>query len=383
MNRRSLIAIFVLVVGIFFATATFLFWSNGEGFDNKASYKNEDTIAGRASFDEELLQKIKTLPLRKRIGQLMIFGFASTSPDTHIRTLIKEYGVGGVNLLKRNVANAAQVKEMTEELNRLTEAAGLPPMFIAVDQEGGGVNRFQFLSEKTAQMDIGNAEEAFAVAKRRGEELRNLGISMNFSPVLDYVPDASAYLYNRTFATTSDAAALLGAAMARGYLTAGIIPVFKHFPGYGSIVLDPHQNAAAIADEEFLEKILLVFERALAARDPMPVMTAHVIYQSFDAKPATLSKKFLTTILRERFGYEGVIITDDIEMVSARSAGSMSIPEAAVQALEAGADVIISTYTAALHEKIIEAIEEAVVRGRLSEERVNESVVRVWKLKIR
>jgi len=365
MNRRFLVIIFVLATGILITFTAFLFWSGGEHIGNKYLYKDKNGgVVEPVSFDEELLQKIKTLPLRKRIGQLMIFGFSSTTPDAHIRELIEGYGVGGVNLLKRNVANATQVKKMAGELQSLTEEAGLPPMFIAVDQEGGEVNRFKFLSEKTAQMEMGSMEEAFGVARRRGGELKNLGITMNFSPVLDYVPNTSAYLYNRTFATTSDASVELGVAMAKGYLDVGIIPVFKHFPGYGSIALDPHQNTALISDKEFLEKSLLVFERALSA------------------KPATLSNKFLTTILRERFGYKGVIITDDIEMVSARLAKSMSIPEASVQALEAGVDIVISTYTTSLHEKIIKAIEEAVANGRLSENRINESVVRVWKLKM-
>ena len=383
MNRRFLVIIFVLATGILITFTAFLFWSGGEHIGNKYLYKDKNGgVVEPVSFDEELLQKIKTLPLRKRIGQLMIFGFSSTTPDAHIRELIEGYGVGGVNLLKRNVANATQVKKMAGELQSLTEEAGLPPMFIAVDQEGGEVNRFKFLSEKTAQMEMGSMEEAFGVARRRGGELKNLGITMNFSPVLDYVPNTSAYLYNRTFATTSDASVELGVAMAKGYLDVGIIPVFKHFPGYGSIALDPHQNTALISDKEFLEKSLLVFERALSAKPDVPIMTAHIIYPNFDSKPATLSKKFLTTILRGRFGYKGVIITDDIEMVSARLAKSMSIPEASVQALEAGVDIVISTYTTSLHEKIIKAIEEAVANGRLSENRINESVVRVWKLKM-
>ena len=112
-------------------------------------------------------------------------------------------------------------------------------------------------------------------------------------------------------------------------------------------------------------------------------MTAHIVYKDIDTVPATRSQKFLTDILRGEWGYDGVIITDDIEMASAKGVNTVSTEEAAIQALEAGADMIISTYTVELHEPIIKAVENAVLSGRLSKERINKSVLRVWKLKSR
>lgn len=330
--------------------------------------------------DQVLMREIEKLPLIKRIGQLMIFGFATTTPDAHIRKLISEYGIGGVNLLKRNVRDAAQVGRLTTSLQALAKETGLPTLFIATDQEGGTVNRFAFLAEKMAQKDIKNTDVAFTIGKKRAVELRNLGVNMNFSPVLDFVPDTSAYLYARTFASTTDAIAALGVALARGYETGGVIPVFKHFPGYGSVISDPHRNGV-VGEDVLLEKSLRPFQLALAELPHVPVMTAHIVYPFVDALPATRSRKFITELLRQQWHYDGVVITDDIEMSSVLG-GKITPEEASIQALEAGADMIISTYTVELHEKIIQAVERAIYSGRLSERRINESVLRVWRLKL-
>lgn len=362
------------VSGFIFLSA-FLFWR----FFTPPQ-KSNVFISPDVDTSEILVERIKKLPLEKRIGQLMIFGFGTKTPDDHIKHLITKYCIGGVNLLKRNVENTEQVTRLTASLQEFSTQADVPPLFIAVDQEGGAVVRFPFLSERTAEKDIKSESEAFRVAQKRWAELKNLGINMNFAPVLDYVPNKNAYLYDRTFATTTKVTADLGVAMAHGYQAAGIIPVFKHFPGYGAIVVDPHQQNASEATLSVVES-LEPFHLALKALPHTPLMTAHIVYQSFDSVPATRSQKFLTEILRNEWGYNGVIITDDIEMASAGATSQISVGEVAVQAFEAGADMIISTYTDSLYELIIKTVEEAIVSGRLSEERLNQSVLRVWHLK--
>lgn len=366
--------ILVLSIAALFTLVVF----SDDFLSTQNTYTNTDTMSVSG---ERWLEDIKKLPLQKRIGQLMIFGFATTTPDAHILWLIKEYGVGGVNLLKRNVRDAEQIRNLAKALQAHMMEAGLPPMFIAVDQEGGTVVRFPFLSELTAEKDIKSELEAFRIAQKRGMELRNLGITMNFAPVLDYVPDAEAYLYDRTFATTTTVAANLGVAMANGYWSVGIIPVFKHFPGYGTITDDPHKKETADGTI-FITESLEPFRLALEKLPRIPLMTAHVVYGGIDTLPATRSQKFLTSILRNEWGYDGVIITDDIEMQAARGKEKLSVEDIAISSFKAGADMIISTYTTALHEKIIEAVEGAVISGRLSENRLNQSVLRVWRLKL-
>lgn len=321
-----------------------------------------------------ILSKVSQMSLDEKIGQLLIVGFEHDYTDDHIKTMITKYHIGGINLLKRNVKDRAQIKNLIENL----QAISTIPLFIATDQEGGNTSRFNFLKQLTPQIKITNNKQAEKVALERALELKDLGINMNFSPVLDYVSDSNSYLYARTFGAKVEVVAELGEAMIIGYRNGGIIPVAKHFPGYGNLILDPHTNKAVlvISDEE-LEQNLIPFEKVVVNNSTVAIMTAHISIPSVDTKPATLSSKFLDEILRKRLGFRGVIITDDIEMISA----GHSIEEIAVGAIQASADMIISTYTPEKQIKIFNALKSAVLDGRIQEERIDESVARILELK--
>jgi beta-N-acetylhexosaminidase len=163
-----------------------------------------------------------------------------------------------------------------------------------------------------------------------------------------------------------------------GYRQSGIVPVAKHFPGYGNITSDPHKTSAAIdVTEGELNRMLIPFKKIATGGSVHAIMTAHTVIPIVDSKPATLSKKFLTELLRKNFKFDGVIMTDDLEMVSAGRA-TESI---AVDAIAAGADMLISTYTPSKHIKIFEALKEAVLAGTIPEDQLNASVFRILKLK--
>lgn len=317
-------------------------------------------------------EKLSHLSLDEKLGQLLIAGFENSYVDAHALDLITKYHVGGFNLLKRNVGDAAAVTVLTQEL----QSYAVIPLFIAVDQEGGDVIRFPFLSELTPERALDTVAKAKEVATNRARELRNLGITMNFSPVLDYVSNPDTYLYARTFEKNPEETGTLGAAMIEGYREGGVIPVAKHFPGYGDITPDPHRSEARLKEGTELETFLLPFRAAVKA-GVGAIMTAHVIIPEIDSVPATFSHRFLTDILRHDIGFTGVIITDDLEMVSAGS----DVPELAVKAIEAGADMLLSTYTSKTHLAILDGLKAAVLSGRLSEERINESVSRILILK--
>lgn len=314
------------------------------------------------------------MSLDEKIGQLMIVGFENKYIDSHIRKMIKEYHIGGINLLGRNVAGREQVKQLIFDLQELAEI----PLFIAADQEGGKFVRFKFLDELISQNQITDRQQAEQVAFRRAQELSELGVNMNFSPVIDYVPDQSSYLYKRTFATSPDITGELGSAMIDGYRRGGIIPVAKHFPGYGNIFPDPHKNQAILSlDEEGFEASLLPFKNVVIRNPDIAIMTAHIVIPLIDTKSATLSSKFLNEILRRRLGFKGVVITDDIEMAAVGS----SPEQAAVSAIKAGADIIISTYTPEKQIMIFNALKNSVLEGEIKEERIDESVERILDLK--
>ncbi|MBI4086993.1 hypothetical protein HY416_03375 [Candidatus Kaiserbacteria bacterium] len=333
-----------------------------------------ETATTREENPDPITAQVAVMPLEEKIGQMLIVGFGGTVPDAHITKMIARYHIGGINLLKRNVTDAAQVRALTSGLQSLASV----PLFIAADQEGGAVVRFSFLDELTPESDIESEDEAEAVAERRGAELAALGINTNFSPVVDYVANPNSYLYSRTFGANATTTGRLGEAMMRGYLRGGVIPVVKHFPGYGSVGLDPHRNGVMREDGRAgIEESMAPFASIISKYPEGAIMTAHISVPEIDTKPATLSPVFLTQILRERFGFRGVIITDDMEMISAGT----SPADASLAAIKAGADMIISTYTPEVQIAIYDRLYEAVRSGEITESRINESVTRILRLK--
>lgn len=323
---------------------------------------------------DPIVQKVSGMSLDEKIWQLLIVGFEHVYPDDHIQKMITEYHIGGINLLGRNVQGKIQVQKLISDLQGIADI----PLFITTDQEGGDVVRFTFFDELTPQFRITSTSQAELVALHRALELRELGVNMNFSPVMDYVSNSRSYLYSRTFGTNPDAIGELGRAMVKGYKMGGVIPVAKHFPGYGNIVYDPHRNqAVSVIHGEELKQNLAPFKKIVEDNSAVAIMTAHIVVPSVDAKPATLSSKFLSSILRKELGFEGVIITDDMEM----AAVGHPIEQVSADAINAGADIIISTYTPEKQIRIFNHLKKTVRTGEIKEERINESVIRILNLK--
>lgn len=329
---------------------------------------------------DPILKKIENMSTEEKIGSLLILGFHATTTNTHITELIEKYHVGGVNLLRYNIVDANQTKKLTSDLQNLYSKNHNLPFIVAVDQEGGTVVRFPFLKEKTAQPQVRTVEQAKEIAETRARELKDLGINMNFAPVVDYITNTKSYLYNRTFATTTDGTISLAKTMAETYLENNIIPVYKHFPGYGNSTINPH-TAVTVFDgtQEMFNQNIKVFRSILEHETRIPVMTAHIeVPWIASGTPATKSKVFMTDILRKDFNYGGVVITDDLDMVSAgKDAG-----KSAVDSILAGADILISTPNDTNHIVIINALAQAVRDGIISEERLDTSVYKVLELRM-
>lgn len=372
MARSIILSSIFVIIGATFVAAT-------PGF----FLKEADTVpvqvevvkkAVSPTIDDPIILQINKMSLDEKLGQMLIIGFEHSYVDEHIKNMITAYHVGGVNLLGRNVKDIDQIKKLTTDLQKITNV----PLFIATDQEGGKISRFQFLREMTPQIKIKDVEHAEQVAFDRARELRDLGVNMNFSPVVDYVSDRDSYLYNRTFGTTPDTTGELGGAMVRGYIKGGVIPVVKHFPRYGNIFPDPHKNQAILnITREELGLYLASFRKITEDNSVGAIMTAHILIPEVDDKIATLSTKFLNDILREQLGFNGVIMTDELEMVSA---GKL-IEQSAVDTIKAGADIVISTYTPQKQINIFNRLKEAVLSGEIPEKRIDESIGRILRLK--
>jgi beta-N-acetylhexosaminidase len=323
--------------------------------------------------------------LKEKLAQLIMVGFEGASPGPAITRLVKTTRVGGVILFQRNVETPAQVLSLTRRLQRLAPKA---PLFVAIDQEGGRVSRLPPPFTQFPPAAALGARKAvaltYAIGEIMGRELAAVGVNMNMAPVLDVNTNAAnPIIGDRAFGDSPMTVEEHGLALLVGLQDQGVIACAKHFPGHGATSADSHLELPVVdASLRELERIhLRPFEHAIANR-LSALMTAHVRYPALDARsPATLSKKIVTGLLRRAMGFDGVVITDDLEMkaiADRHDAGS-----AALKAFLAGADVLLFCRDQDAPEETIDVLAAAVKRGRLSEARIDQSLNRILRLKER
>ena len=325
------------------------------------------------------------------IGSLFMVGFQGTRFGPEVRDLIGELNPGGVILFARNIEDPAQVAKLNCDLQRHRINRGLDGLFIGVDQEGGRVRRlkapfttFPSALELASSDDPAAAVENFARVTAR--ELRLVGFNLDFVPVLDIVTQpenlASSVIGDRSYGSDALSVARLGSIVIRTMRSERVIPCCKHFPGHGGTSVDSHLDLPV--DKRSIDSIkeadLIPFQTAADLRVEM-IMTAHVLYPSLDPNlPATLSRAAITGLLREGMAYDGVIITDDLDMAAVSDRHSTA--EGALKSFVAGADILLICKNS---ERALEArsrIFQAVRDGDITNERLEESFARVRKLKV-
>ncbi len=275
-------------------------------------------------------------------GPLFMVGIPGPRPEAVAKELVRDLKVGGVVLFARNLEGPEQVWHLTRDLQREALAATGRPLLIAVDQEGGPVQRLKapFTPIPPAR-ELGaqaRAAQVEALARRVARELTLVGVNLNLAPVLDVARGPDCPLWDRSFGTDPELVARLGVAAIRGFLTEGVLPVAKHFPGLGDTVRDSHAELPRACSRPPREADLLPFRRAVAAGVPA-LMTAHLLVPEWDGLPATLSGKILGGLLRGELKFEGVVMTDDLEMGAI--VGQTPVILAAREALAAGADLLL------------------------------------------
>ena len=283
------------------------------------------------------------LSLRRQIGQLLIAGFKGTSTPVELRSLASEFGLGGTILFSRNVEEPGQVAELAFELARLTPEL---PAWVSVDQEGGRVARLKAPFTQWPPMATlgrsGDTALAEQFARALASELRAVGITLDFAPVLDiHTNPKNPVIGDRALAEAARTVADLGAAIVRALQAGGVAACGKHFPGHGDTSVDSHFDLPLIEHpiEVLREREFLPFASAIAA-GVATIMTAHVFIPALDEeRPATLSHHIVTGLLRESLGFGGVIVSDDLEMKAL--ANQYSVTESTMLAIEAGCDVVL------------------------------------------
>jgi beta-N-acetylhexosaminidase len=320
-------------------------------------------------------------PLRRQIGQLLIGSFRGSTPPVEIRALAREFDLGGVTIFNKNgnIEGPDQVAALAFETKRL----GLElPAWVAVDQEGGRVARLRApFTEWPPMATLGRSNnEALArrFARALAEELVAVGVSLDHAPVLDvHTNPANAVIGDRALADRAELVARLGRAIIEEFQAGGVAACGKHFPGHGDTDIDSHFDLPIVEQPpDRLRAVEFVPFKAAIESEVAFIMTAHVLVAAFDdQRPATLSPRIVKDILRGELGYQGVIVSDDLEMKALSRSGTAG--EVAVAALNAGCDVVlICSGDVECQVAVLEGLIHAVESGGLAALRVDDALSR-------
>lgn len=344
---------------------------------------------------DPVAEALAAMTTEEKVGQLLVAGILGTEPGEDAVQAIQDYQVGGIILFGRNVESADQLVALTNGLKTLN--GDYVPLFLCVDQEGGRVDRMPpevdrtpgagQVGESLSQEDAGAAYGALLSA-----ECAAFGFNLDFAPSLDiWSNPENTVIGDRAFGVEWESVSAFGFHAVGAMEEAGtVIPVVKHFPGHGDTSVDSHVDLPVVDKtlDELLQNELVPFDMALSGEywgeqkmDPAPaVMVAHILMTQIDPDlPASLSPAVVTGLLRQEMGYEGVVCTDDLTMAAISDTYGMG--EAAVLAMEAGCDLLLVCHEADNLTAAREALLAAVDSGRISMERLNESVYRILSLR--
>ncbi|MFL6466898.1 MAG: glycoside hydrolase family 3 N-terminal domain-containing protein, partial [Pyrinomonadaceae bacterium] len=303
----------------------------------------------RGNFTNIDIDEIKALPIKLKVGQLFFIGIRGTEVDTETRKLLNEISPGGVCLFARNIKESSQTRELLESLNR---SVGIVP-FLSVDQEGGLVDRFRrIMPAAPAASKLRTIEVVDEFTQITAEALRIIGFNMDFAPVVDVIDDARDMsgngMFSRAFGRGPKGVVELAGVFLNRLQEAGIIGCLKHFPGLGAARVDSHEELPMIdiSEDELREVDLFPYFKLLRDGAEM-VMVAHAGYPNLPLQqrdqdgrllPSSLSLAIVTDLLKNELSFDGVVITDDLEMGAiVRNYG---IGEACKMALNAGNDML-------------------------------------------
>lgn len=320
---------------------------------------------------------LEDMSLEEKIGQMLMIGHWSDSNYMQTSALVREYQLGGIIIMSIKDSDIEDVSTWTKAWQR----ANTIPLLISIDQEGGSVSRIRADGyTQTSQRELTSPQKAYQTGLKRGRELAELGINTNLAPVLDYASTSDSFLFERSFASSSQLGAL-ASALISGHNEAGVLAIPKHFPGHDDTPTDSHKElpTVSITAAEFPEYVRQ-FREVLKENHIGAMMTAHVLFPKLDdVYPTTLSEEILSRQLRRELDFDGVIITDDMTMGAITNTWSSN--EAAVRAVEAGADMILFAAEPDASVGAREALLSAVASGDLEEERIDASVRRILTLK--
>lgn len=323
------------------------------------------------------------MSLRQKIGQLIVTGFSGQELSDDLRRLVQDDGVGNVILFAHNVENSVQLRTLCTEIQQwMMDETGIPAL-ISIDQEGGRVTRLpDDATNVPGAMAIaatGQPELAYIAGQLTAKELRELGIHFNLAPVLDINSNPQNPVINvRSYGDTAAIVEEYGLQMLRGLMNGGILAAVKHFPGHGDTSVDSHLGLPVVHKtlEELMEMELQPFIRAIE-QGVECIMSSHILFPAIEPEkiPATMSKRILTNLLKEKLRFEGLIVTDCLEMNAIQE--HYGTAQGALAALKAGAHLLCISHTPALVREAMNVIEQAVLSGELSMQIIDDALAKV------
>ena len=324
------------------------------------------------------------MTLERKVGQLMSVAFHGTTITSSLEAMIRDRGVGGVILYSENFTDATTLAKLVADLDRIARDAKSLPLFFEMDQEGGPVIRISkgatILPGQMALAATGDPERSVRTAATiSASELRALGVNWTFAPVADVNDEpTNPIISNRSFSSDPARVSSLVSAAVQAYAAAGFFCCAKHFPGHGSTTTDSHTGLPKIeADRATLDRLELPPFRAAIAAGVPAIMSAHIVVPALDPTPdlpVTLSNAVMTDLVRTTLGFQGIVVTDDLEMGALKNIGEAT---AALRALQAGADYLLFRFDESAQLEGHRLITEAVRAGPLSTARLDQSVRRI------
>ncbi|MGQ9454720.1 MAG: glycoside hydrolase family 3 protein [Armatimonadota bacterium] len=328
------------------------------------------------------------MTIERKIGAMLAFGWAemgSTGVNYRARELVSKMQVGSIVLHGRNVA--PDLRRTIETLNEL-QSLSRDPLFIITDQEGGMVARFvdgvTVFASNMALGATGDPAFAYSAAVATARELGAIGVNFNFAPCAEVNNNPEySIIGTRSYGESPDVVARFTTSAVKGYQESGMIACVKHFPGHGDTAVDSHLALPSVPyPRERLDEVELKPFKAAIDAQVGSIMTAHVLFPALDGSlPSSLSPAIVTGLLRGELGFDGVVVTDCLEMKAI--ADNFGTPEAAVMAVEAGVDIVLVCHKLDTQRATREALLKAVRDGRIPESRIDESVARIMALKKR
>lgn len=353
-------------------------------FTSKAEPVTYESVAQSELSPEEKVDKlVANMSDADKVGQLLMIGIHGKTLNDDAKFMLNEYRVGGIILFDRNMESKDQVKSLITDINKTGKSAGLTPLFIGIDQEGGAVARMEDQLIKVPPAEaLGKEpiEQAVSLAKQSGTELKDLGFNINFAPVADL-----GLTYGRSFSTNPDDVVRYASAVGKAYDEAGLWYSYKHFPGIGKTDVDLHADTSVVpvSKENLLNEDTKVFVDLIkqSKTNTYAIMVSHAMYPQIDAEhPSSLSKAIITDWLRKDMGYNGVVVTDDMDMGAL--AKHYTFGDMAVQSILAGSDILLVCHEYEHMQEAYNGLMKAVKDGRISKERLDESVKRILLMKM-